>query len=194
QGIYFIGDVGNFSIDPVQGADIDTFYVLSDKYAVDANHVYFGKYSIPGADPKTFEVIKSYLSGPIAERKVEINDEPTVENGGASENEQLYELALTNDVNGYYLYAKDKVHVYYLSPELDDYGSNENIPSPISAADPETFVLLSDDYSKDSQHVYFDGQVIGDADPSSFVLAAGSLNQFDARDKNHIYLDGQVVQ
>lgn len=60
----------------------------------------------------------------------------------------------------------------------------------IEGADVSTFEILdeSQQYAIDKNHVYFNGFIIPDGDPTTFEV----LESYYSRDKNHVYISGTV--
>lgn len=85
----------------------------------------------------------------------------------------------------YSSYSTDGKYVYYIG-----YGGSFDNPSKqkmiIKTADPETFEVLQRGWTKDKNHVYFDGIIIDELDAASFTLLGDS--KF-LKDKNSIYLE-----
>jgi len=67
-------------------------------------------------------------------------------------------------------WGKDKNKVYYVG-------------GCIEGVDPKTINVLSTNIAKDKKHVIGNGQIINEADASSFVL----VNRYFAKDKNNVY-------
>lgn len=63
-------------------------------------------------------------------------------------------------------YAKDGRNVYQVDTRW--YSANA-LCSLILGADPNTFVLLGDDYSKDEHRVYWNATLFEEADASTFI-------------------------
>ena len=60
----------------------------------------------------------------------------------------------------------------------------------ISGADIDTFLPLSDTYSKDGNHVYMENRVLEDADPGTFVIVADQSrkkSEIYTKDDRHVY-------
>ena len=53
--------------------------------------------------------------------------------------------------------------------------------------DPESFVILNNHYGKNEQNVYYDGEILEGADPSTFQAFENSGDYHTAYDKNYLY-------
>lgn len=76
-----------------------------------------------------------------------------------------------------FVYAKDKKNVY----AVEKFGDPVYL---IANADPATFELLSDNYSKDKNHIYFQEKPAKGIDVKTFEI----LDYFHVKDKNNIYI------
>jgi hypothetical protein len=114
-----------------------------------------------------------------------------------------------------YYYGKDATGIWLLANPSEDGG--EPISWQIIGADPSSFALLPDPenepnptfditgpsfegfswtYTKDKKHVYNLGQLVPQADPTTFVVVdPPESNQYniDAHDNTFTYFDGKVV-
>ncbi|GHA63429.1 DKNYY domain-containing protein [Photobacterium aphoticum] len=124
----------------VEGADLDTFEVLNEKYARDKNSVYYGPTKISTvADRDTIQIINHFVvkdkagvyvnDGGLLKRLSKRHEFMTVRDADPD----TFEI-ITNS------WAKDKQHYYY------DYR--------IMDVDYDTFEILSDDVAKDKHAVY----------------------------------------
>lgn len=86
---------------------------------------------------------------------------------------------MTND-SGYYIRGSK---VYYL-------GGFPSTAFEVEGADVRSFEILDDEqaYARDERQVYFNGNVIQAADPSTFEV----LESWFSRDINHVYISGEV--
>lgn len=151
-----------FASSQIFEADAATFKVLGDQYAIDKNYVYSTNQVIIGADPSTFILVG----------------------------------------NGY---AEDKNNVYYLgqsftlsqrAPLPIGFGYSANEDSifyngfKVEAADRATFIPLSSYYAKDKAHVYYQWEILPEADPITFEIIRGDNSSWSpqvARDSKNVY-------
>ena len=115
----------------LKNVDKETFIVLSNSYAKDKNRAYFGAEGDANVDVLTFEYV-----GP--------------------------------DKN--YGFARDKNHVYTLYAPYSDRAEN-SVFKIIPDADPATYQQLEQGWSKDDKNVYFlNKKTDADPDPQTFVV------------------------
>ena len=189
QGLYRIknGVVVYKDAKVVIGADPTTFEVLDGSgydelhdYAKDKNHVYRDEMIIPNLDPKT---VKVNALGSI---------------------EYLYDKSaawwISKDASTWYEAEKMDVDVPSFSFLLY-YAKDKNIVYSLTtgkevSADVTHFTELNGRYAKDQEDVFYQGKVIHEADPDTFVVVGapdeGSIPF--AKDKNHVYLGVEVVK
>lgn len=92
---------------------------------------------------------------------------------------------VASSLNGY---GKDKNHVYWCNQIVAD-------------ANPETFTILSKEYSKDASHVFLTGgSIIVGADPTTFapvlyssLIAIEPLQTGYGKDANHVYSQDHAI-
>lgn len=66
--------------------------------------------------------------------------------------------------------------------------------STIKGADPQTFVVMNRDYTKDHRHVFYKGEIVSEAMPTSFsLIKAPSWSQVEqwGRDEKFAFFRGQ---
>lgn len=178
--------------------DLETFSVISTPgdissskgFSKDKYSVYFNCYSIPNADPKTFELLIG-----------------------------KYEDVDKNHIYYWTSYAKDRYHVYgvdqapgYIYKEMDassfsiisnSLNKDKNhvyiVGNVLDGADPKTFSELttpdggSSFFYKDKNNVYFGSfyKVVDNADPASFTFVYddnGVINRSYMKDKDNVYV------
>lgn len=165
-------------------SDSSTFQIIKHLYAKDKNQVYFYDRPILGSDPNTFTLIDSRYT----------KDKNSVYfNGLVLQGANAGAFHLIDD-----LYAKDRDSVYYLDQLLKDadaisflalkdryahdkYGAYHQ-GAKILGVDP-SFEYLNDSYAKDENHVYWDKEIIDDADSKTFEYVDCGY----AKDKNSVY-------
>ena len=155
----------------IEGADYNTFKVVSLHFAKDKNNVYYFNDLkggvIESADPETFKFVnfgyykdKKYVYDSYG--RIIPSDPDTYEEIGS-------------------WYAKDKSNVYFI------FGPEKKI---IKDADPGSFILLgSTTYAKDKSNVYYFGRKIEEADIDTFMDFSGNY----AIDKNYVYDKGEIM-
>lgn len=148
-------------VEPTKG-----LIILWDNYAVDENFVYVVNdtrsnwIKMPNADRVTFRV----LAGQFA-RDADQIFQMGVKIPGA-------DVASFSVISGQFGYAQDDNHIY--GPH-----------GVITVADPETFKMLTKNYSMDAGHVFFDGKNIPEANSGSFEVIESGLYAID--DKSVFY-------
>ncbi len=168
----------------IEGADQNTFELLNRVYAKDKNFVYsFGR-KIDGADSDTFKVLGDYYAkdknSAYCDRKkmdpsVDINSFQSLDYNYAKDKNSVYKhgLKIDRDVDSFIIinsmYSKDNLGVYFEA----DFVPLEKI----EGADPHTFEVvyqknsngyIINEYAKDKNNVYRDGQLIEGADPKTY--------------------------
>lgn len=144
--------------------------ILGDNYAVDSESVYVVNSTRSAwvkivADRASFRVIL----GQFARDKNAIYQMGRVIPGA--------DLASFSAISGQHGYAQDDNHIY---------GPQGMIPE----ADPETFKMLTKNYSLDAGHVFFDGKLI-DADSGSFEVIDNGLY---AVDDKRVFYAGKILK
>lgn len=145
--------------------------ILGDNYAVDTDNVYVVNATRSGwvriaADRATFRVIL----GQFARDKNAIYQMGRVIPGA--------DLGSFSVISGQHGYAQDDNHIY--GPH-----------GVIREADPETFKMITKNYSVDAGHVFFDGKNIPEADSGSFEVIDNGLY---AVDDKRVYYAGRVLK
>ena len=158
-----------------------SFVVLNDEYAKDTNAVYCGGTILDQADPSTFQLIQGFENEYARDAQHVFIDCTAV----AGLNPDTF-TALDM------FYSKDDRSVYYEEGDISGF---------IAGADPKTFTILGEQtgYSNDISHVWYEKQLVPQADLSTFVVLpqaadCGSDCQYDAYDSHHKYIGGTVVQ
>lgn len=176
------GGVVYFENEKINNADFDSFEVLHNdyynSYSKDKNNVYCGDDIIKGANADSFEVLSSVYAKDKNQVFVDCGR-------GFKENEIKIDVKTVEFIQSEYNFdwAKDKDSIYFYGEKMVD-------------SDPNSFVILDDDYSKDKNNVYiFDsGEYafkIESADPSTFEV----LKNGYSKDKNNCYFrNGDIVE
>jgi hypothetical protein len=154
--VHFIKwDEGNGFQEQIVDADIESFKPISgnrDLYAKDKTHVFYLARIIVGADPETFELIKSPKN--------------------------VQSDVYAKDAKHVYKYGKAIELADPKTFKLLDYGYSQDSQTvffdekPIKEADPSTFYVKSFEeyvaFGMDSSHVYDYGKIVVGADPKTF--------------------------
>jgi hypothetical protein len=191
--VFFYPGFGFSSPFEIIGVDRASFEVLDHSYARDDSRVYLDGVAIPEADPSTFKL----LSPPFAldARHVYVNrdifsDDPghfeQVEGNLSRDSQYIYwSTSVVSDdpthlsvfqSSGYYTFFKDSKAVFV----------NGN---PIAEADPTSFAVIADAYSRDAAHVYYFDEMILDADVSTFEI----LESPYARDADSVFWMAHII-
>ena len=117
----------------IEQADPKTFAVLSERYSKDKDHAFHECTLIKNADSKTFRVTSGFLA---ADSKNVFRSGKSVSNANPTTFSHLKHRF--GNLNFY----TDDQHVYYFRSIVDD-------------ADPGTFEVIANYFSKDHQHAYF---------------------------------------
>jgi len=153
----------------VKNADAETFQTLSGGFGKDANHVFFTDKLVNGAQPTTFKVI-DFHTGMDAHHVFNGNDK-CIE----CDRDTFTKLPHDN--------YRDKHFVY------QGYGNLRILQD----ADPKTFVVLNNWFSKDTNYVFQSGEKIPGADANTFSLASCGISEVSAEDKNRCYWYSEAV-
>lgn len=194
-GYYSDGKNIFFEDNIIENADLETFDIVGltndsylscfkEEYTRDKNFVYsFGR-KIDGADSDTFKVLGDYYAkdknSAYCDRKkmdpsVDINSFQSLDYNYAKDKNSVYKhgLKIDRDVDSFIIinsmYSKDNLGVYFEA----DFVPLEKI----EGADPHTFEVvyqknsngyIINEYAKDKNNVYRDGQLIEGADPKTY--------------------------
>jgi hypothetical protein len=181
--------------EPFKLSDVDrqSFVILDERYAKDATHVFYNGSVIPQADSATFELMASpfsrdsrhvYASGTV------FSDDPL--------HFEILDENLSRD--GQHVYWSDKnisddpAHLVVMG-SWDDYTYIKDSKSVfvnggvIANADPGTFEVISDAYSRDVSHVFYFNEPISGADAITFEIIEGPY----AKDSTHVYWLANVI-
>ncbi len=130
-------------------------------YGKDAQHVFFGRYAMTGADLNSFQIISTNPRFAKDTNYVYRDGMRLYVNIDASTFTMLDQM-----------YGKDAKTVYY-----EDI-SNPNYEGflPLTSANLATFVSLGNYYAKDSHAVYQYGQPIAGANPNNFIVPTSTAS------------------
>ncbi len=160
--------LGHSLFDPI--SDPDSLELLDCSYAKDKNKVYTSDDDIKDADPATFVSLGFPYSKDNRSVFCRYNKSNTIDV------KTIEVLKTTDFYEGESMsYAKDKNSVYSYCEVLE-------------GLDPETLVVLSNEYLKDKNDAYYLEEPM-QADPETFEFLGGEF----AKDKNHAYFREDVV-
>ena len=165
----------------MEGVDIETLKVIQNKYhlaiAVDENGLILrGKRLTVNVDSKSFEVLKRpYYKD---KNKVYYSDKFLILQQADSATFNIPELSRITNIQSY---AFDKNNAYY----FDSKGKVRLINN----IDYESFQVLSSDYSKDKNRVYYKSTILELADPMSFHIPH-SINPHVGKDATNHFVQG----
>jgi hypothetical protein len=84
-------------------------------------------------------------------------------------------------------FSKDKNHVYYVQAQ-----SGGHIRFIVDKADAKAFIGLKDRWGKDSRYVFYQTEIVKNADLNSFEVYKNSNDT--AKDKKHIFCRGEKIR
>lgn len=161
---------------PIPESDPNTFKVLNDAVAKDDKHVYYNGYIVENrtvaevgqSDANELEKLWKWKSLHLGATKVILvptDDVEDITNNFYAYNNEVYgrgnKLAGIKPEDVIVLDEDEKTFVR-IGTEIFYYDL------AIAGADPETFTVISDRFSKDAKHVYYCEHKVADADPLTF--------------------------
>lgn len=191
--VYYYPGFGISDPFEIRDAHAGSFVVIDSSYALDRSHVYVDGMIIPEADPATFEVFDFTFTRDadhVFLRERVFSDDPAhFENVAPNiyrDTRHVYWSAdiVSDDPSNlvvvgaadFYTYFKDSTTVFV----------NGN---PIEGADPATFSVVRDGFSRDATHIFYFASMIPEADVSTFEV----LDSPFARDAAHAYWMQNVI-
>jgi len=179
----------------IDGADPDTYVVLSPFYAKDKNNVYIHngwnevayKINVSGVDASSFEVLNiNFAKDKNHAYSFADGYAVLIEGADGSSFHLLSEGKYAGES-----YAEDKNNVYY-------YDEHEKV-KVIEGADATRFSdIAGNEYFIRDDGVYYNGKMIEKADKGTFeVLESyhnGEYYYFYAKDKNNVYFMGRIIE
>ncbi|OGC93649.1 hypothetical protein A2389_03295 [Candidatus Adlerbacteria bacterium RIFOXYB1_FULL_48_10] len=168
-------------------------------YAADDMYVYYSDKLLPKADPDTFEVEgaygydhrTAYYGGEII-KGVDAGTFTVIGDYWAKDKDRVYS-------DGNVIVGADPATFELIDVEYEYYGRDATqvftYDGVIKGAEPETFVPLQYGYAKDAKNVYYNMELMSDADVSTFTVSGYDLDvPYDAQDKNHTYSSGKIYK
>jgi hypothetical protein len=202
----------------IEGADYETFEILSPWYAKDKNHVYVNKGEILDADAKTFSLLSqsngSYAKDNISffykGEKIEGLDIPSLEiTNGRFLQDKNGVYTIVYDYNTYLVTTIPDIDIstfevipnsyYYKDSKNAYYAEGENYVQIIEGVDIESFEDLGGYYlayyTKDKNLIYFNGKAILDSDGETASLISKDEEDYVpyVKDEKHIYAQGEIL-
>ncbi|RCU43833.1 hypothetical protein DU002_18305 [Corallincola holothuriorum] len=194
KGEVFFVRMGNFfqlGANKIEGADLESFTVLSEDYAKDSRRAYWKGEPIDDANPDSFSVISM----------AHISHQETY---FAKDNEHVYSygqlLVGANPANFSLIntiYAHDERNVFYFDQMIASFSADFKTftgeesdrylairdevfcdGEVLKGASPNKFELLVDGYSKDHRYVFYRGEALNNAHAPSFQILNHAV-QFD---------------
>lgn len=144
-------------------------------YSIKGDKVYYKEVEMVGADALTFEIVND-LAYEVA---------PAIDHNFYYEKGKVVaevDSGYFKKYNNQYFKRGSEVYGYY------DWDMGVYI-GPIVGADPDTFVSLTELYSKDKNSVFYLQNKIDGADPATFVI----LEPPFTKDGVHVYREGKIV-
>ena len=163
--------------------DPGTMTVLNHDFIKDASRVYRQGALLRGVSPQGFRVLNGVYTGgsggiwtPYGDAKVAHPETfGVLDSGGVPEGAVFPQS-----------YGRDGEFVYFFTGSTDT-------PRAIrvrGCKDPAAFRVLSWQYARDGEHVYYQGAVVKKADPATFFI----LGQRYARDQKHLFLGDRLLE
>ena len=162
----------------IENADAPSFQVLGKgTYAKDRNQVYAKGKLVKGADAETFELIGNgvWADGIASDEHDYARDQNNVyfldyyDEVKAVENVDVGTFTV---INNYWLKDKNKVMSRHMHEKFLD-------------ADPATFEIIDNEFTRDKKHLYRHGNLIEEADPGSFTR----IDERIFKDKHNVFLN-----
>jgi hypothetical protein len=188
----------------IENADAFSFRLLNNEYGMDTSSVYYNGKKFNVKHRESFQLLDNgyakdkftayYHQAPI--EGSEAGSFKVLEGGYSSDAKQVFYSSLQPDSpepqrlcfvlpmadpqTFRYIgegYAKDHSGIYFRNQKIAD--------------DDTTFHILQRGYAKNSRAVFYDGKIVEQAEPLSFVLLEQSTDSADSRDRNGYYLLGK---
>ncbi len=162
-------------MDTVNNQELSEKIQINEEFSKDQSHVYdaykcLPKEALDKLDPQTFEVVNTCF----------VKDKNVVFFRPFCGQDCLYERnTMADPATLEYLtddFLRDKNFVF------NSYGGNSD-EKIIKDADPKTFIVLGNNFSKDKGHVFYEDVIIDNADSSTFEVVGDAT----ARDKHHTF-------
>lgn len=152
--------------DTLPGADPATFEQVKSWLGHDSQHVYYLDRLVPGVDVASLKVVRK----PLFRDKNDYYYEDSPIHVADVESFKIIKWSFDS------FWAKDSRYAYFDTTRLE--------------VDLATFKVESESVAKDKSHVYYFGDLVPDADPATFKCINKSAYY---RDKNHIWCGSDML-
>lgn len=179
----------------IDGADAASFDIFDRTYARDSEQVYINGHPLPGAQPRSFELLDrpgfSRDSRRVYQHDQPISNDPgnfeLLGGGLAKDSTRVYTpdgVVLSQDPQGFQIIT-DRDHYLFAQDSRTVYVNN----NPIRGAAPETFEVLAGGYARDAERAFYFDEPIPGSDSSTFQPLEGPY----ARDSQRVYWMGKPI-
>ena len=158
--------------------DVASLAFFQGEFVKDKYQVYFQQRPVKDADVNTFRVLNMYY---------------------ATDTAQIYYFGFHSDLyNGIHKIPCQAASFTMLEyPYSKDNESVFCVYTKIAGADPNSFSVIGNRFSKDKNHVYMESKVLKDADAATFMIVPhdeNSLDEFNyTKDKNHAFWKDKML-
>jgi|JI10StandDraft_1071094.scaffolds.fasta_scaffold25972_7 hypothetical protein len=163
-------------------ADSKSFEALGNGFAKDNKNAFYDGQIFSVKDIKSFKTFQEEINSPIALDKFKVYFKNII-----VPNADPNSIQLTNHSD----YIKDKNSVWYI---IDTYSEKYKIRiKKLKNANPESFLVLENGYSKDKKNVYYEGILLEGSIASEFKFIEGG-NAYYAKDKQFAYYQSKRIE
>ncbi len=152
--------------------EISSFELLDYPYSKDHVSVYYYYSKLSKADSESFKVLGSHFS----KDKNRVFIESEILNGADPSSFSIIPQDEYSTEANYY--SRDKNKVYWKIKSIEK-------------ANPDKFKVIGLDYSTDGQNIFYESELLPNADVLSFEISQHNYGDSDAKDRNHEYLKGK---
>lgn len=175
----------------IRGADPKSFVVLDEYYSKDKSNFYYQLSAIEEADYDTFQILGyGYAKD---KNTIFLGNHPGLYTGDSPNDKEFLKLEKKIDIASFvvlsYVYFKDKNIVMY----DNRHGGTDKV-TEIIGADSDTFEVITGEYSKDKNNIYFQSvkSDITDYNTLDYNLKNDTYG-FYSTDKNGVYFGGRKI-
>lgn len=161
--------------------DLNTMVVLNHDFIKDKDRVYRMGILLRGISPENFRVHNAVYTGnhqviytPYGDAKIAHPASFEVLDDGSPPKERHFLES----------YGRDEEFVYFFTGFTD----TKHAVRLKACKHPDAFSVLSDGYTKDCDHVYYENRIVKKANPDTFVV----LKDGYARDDKHVYFRDRI--
>lgn len=177
----------------IQEADLATFAVIDEAYAKDNLHIYYDGEPVLGAKPDSVALVPSKGNASGINSGYLVSGDNVFSYGQMIEGADPLNFSLIGGG-----YAMDNRYIYYYYDEKTPrnvtptilpqneylkHGEQVLYQGKVISTQADHFKVINDEYAKDLLHVYSNGNIVEDMDPSSFKV----LSPYFRKDKNQAY-------